>query len=357
MLPIFRTREDKLNPYFRNQLGEFVFTELSAAFLRSSGFDFLEGVPVPVEKQDLKGFINGGVSTTKIADNMAVVIGSDTHFKFAEQYLRYLNKMFSADLVKVFASKAEEAFKIGSFRKAIAYLRAGMMFREEDLTAIYAYACGCRWWYLSLEGSEEDQELIKILKDEAALYFDGLTSMYPEFAMGWYYLGYTFINAGKYLKAQIAWQHFLKAAEADQQTAGAAELARQRPDQTAGFAQPEPDTIKEIQDRLAELEDPVKIEHGAALLEAGHTMEALQILEPYVQTDYGKWWPLHYYLGMAYRELDCDEEAIEGFLNVLKLSPSNAEAMDNLADLYARSGDAEKSEKYRSKAALVRKQE
>ena len=342
MLPIFRTREDKLKQYFSNQLNSFIFSELSAEFLRAADLDFLEGTPVPLTQDDLRGFVGSGVSTTQIADNMAVVIGSDTHFKYAEKYLRYLNKLFSADLVKVFAGKAEEAFKIGNYRKAMAYLRAGMMFREEDLTAIYAYACGCRYWYLSMEGSDEDQELIKVLKNEAFMYFDGLTTLYPEFPKGWYYLGYSYINAGQYLKAQIAWKHYIKAAGAVPAESGASE--------------PEED-IKEITDRLAELDDPVKIEHGVGLLEAGHTMEALKILEPYVNTDYNKWWPLHFYLGCAYRELDCDAEAIEGFLNVLKLSPSNAEAMDALAELYARAGDAEKSEKYRNKAALVRKKD
>ena len=342
MLPIFRTREDKLKQYFSNQLNGFIFSELSAEFLRAADLDFLEGTPVPLTQDDLRGFVGSGVSTTQIADNMAVVIGSDTHFKYAEKYLRYLNKLFSTDLVKVFAGKAEEAFKIGNYRKAMAYLRAGMMFREEDMTAIYAYACGCRYWYLSMEGSDEDQELIKVLKNEAFMYFDGLTTLYPEFPKGWYYLGYSYINAGQYLKAQIAWKHYIKAAGAVPAESGAAE--------------PEED-IKEITDRLAELDDPVKIEHGVGLLEAGHTMEALKILEPYVNTDYNKWWPLHFYLGCAYRELDCDAEAIEGFLNVLKLSPSNAEAMDALAELYARSGDAEKSEKYRTKAALVRKKD
>ena len=80
------------------------------------------------------------------------------------------------------------------------------------------------------------------------------------------------------------------------------------------------------------------------------------MLEPYVQTEYSQWWPLHFYLGCAYNELGELPEAIEGFLNVLKLSPSNVDAMDALADLFARTGDAEKSEKYANKAALIRAQ-
>ena len=116
------------------------------------------------------------------------------------------------------------------------------------------------------------------------------------------------------------------------------------------------ENIKEIQDRIAELEDPIKIEKAVALLNAGQTIDALRILEPYSQTGYSKWWPLHMYLAQAYRELGYNTEAIEGYQKVLQLSPSNVDAMDALAELYAAAGEAEKAEKYRNKASLLRKQ-
>ncbi len=344
MPPIFKSRKDELKPYFKNQLGSFIFTELSPDFLSAAGLSFLEKVPVPVDQTDLKGFINSGVSTTKIADNMAVVLGSDTHFKHADKYLQYLNKLFDDTLVKVFAGKAQEAFRTGNCRRALAYLRAGMMFRGESLAAMFAYACGCRYWYLDLEGSEEDQELIKILKSEAFFYFDAVTSAYPEFAKGWYYLGYAYVNAGQYQRAQIAWRHYMDAAKVP----AASEVY--------GFAAETEEDIKEIEGRLAELEDPVKLERCAALLQSGDAVGALKILEPYSQTGYSKWWPLHFYLATAYRQLGYEKEAVEGFLKVLQLSPSNADAMDALAELYAKAGDAEKSEKYSNKAKLVRSQ-
>ncbi len=238
----------------------------------------------------------------------------------------------------MFASKAGEALKIGDYRKGLAYLRTGMLFRQDSQTAMFAYASGCRYWYLQLEGSEEDQELIKILKSEAHEYFEHCTDAYPEFAKAWYFLGYDYVNQGQYQRAQIAWRHYLEAARKMPQT-------------------PEdPENIKEIQDRIAELDDPIKIEKAVALLNAGQTIDALRILEPYSQTGYSKWWPLHMYLAQAYRELGYNTEAIEGYQKVLQLSPSNVDAMDALAELYAAAGEAEKAEKYRNKASLLRKQ-
>ena len=234
----------------------------------------------------------------------------------------------------MFSGKAGEAFKVGNYRLAMAYLRAGMCFRDDDRDAMFAYAGGCRYWYLSLEGSDEDAELIKILKSEAAEYYEHLTDAFPEYAPAWYYLGYVYLNEGQYLKAQLAWKKYLAGADRDDVS------------QTA--------PIEEIEQRVSELDDPVKIEQGAALLQSGRLEEGLAVLEPYVDTEYSKWWPLHFYLASAYRELGHENEAVEGFLQVLRLSPSNTDAMDALAALYGALGDAEKAEKYARKAELVR---
>lgn len=336
MLPVFRNREDKLLPWLQTQLSDMLFTEVPAEYLAGEAdLSFMEKVPLPVRKEELYTLSESGLSALSIADNIAVVIGSNTHFKYAEPYLRFLNKLFDRRLIDVFAGKSGEAFKIGDYKKAMAYVRAGMMFRDDDLKAMFSYACGCRYWYLQLEGSEEDTELISILKAEASEYFEHVTSAFPEYAPGWYFLGYAYVNAGQYLKARIAWHHYMGALTEEEKGS---------------------EEAKEIEGRLAELEHPVNIEKGVGLLSAGRLQEGLSVLEPYVQTEYAKWWPLHFHLAGAYRELGHSEEAIEGYLNVLKLSPSNTDAMDALSELYLLAGDDEKSLKYANKAALIRKQ-
>ena len=57
MIPIFRTRKDRLKPYFTNQLSSFIFSEVSPEFLASGGLSFMEGVPLPLHSQDLKSSI------------------------------------------------------------------------------------------------------------------------------------------------------------------------------------------------------------------------------------------------------------------------------------------------------------
>ena len=337
MLPIFKSREDKLRPYLEPLLKDMLFTEIPGDYLvGQTDLSFMEKVPFPVKKDELLALKDSGLSAVQIADNIALVIGANTGFKHADAYLQFLNKLFDDKLVGVFAGKAREDLSNGNFRRGLAYLRAAMMFRDDSLEAMFSYASGCRYWYTQLEGSEEDIELIGILKAEANEYFEHTTDKYPEYAGGWYFLGYAYLNDGQYLRAQIAWKKYLDAAD--------------RSDVS------EAESIMEIEERLAALDDPVKIEQGVMLLNSGRVMEGLKILEPYVQTEYSNWWPLHFYLGCAYEELGELPEAIEGFLNVLKLSPSNIDAMEALADLYSRTGDTEKFEKYANKAALIKAQ-
>ena len=338
MLPVFRSRKDRLRPYMEKQLKDMLFIEMPVdALTDEADLSFMKGVPLPIKKEDLADLSGSGLSAVKLADNIAVVIGSDTQFRYADHYIRFLNRLFDAKLIKVFSGKAGEALKVGNYRLGMAYLRAGMCFRDDDKDAMFAYAGGCRYWYLGLEGSEEDTELIKILKSEASEYYEHLTDAYPEFAPGWYYLGYVYLNEGRYLKAQLAWKKYLAGADRDDV------------DQTA--------PIEEIEQRVRELDDPVKIEQGAALLQSGKLEEGLAVLEPYVNTEYSRWWPLHFYLASAYRELGYQKEAVEGFKNVLRLSPSNVDAMDALAAVYRASGDTENAEKYAKKAELVRSQQ
>ena len=239
MLPIFKSREDKLKPYLESEVKNFIFTEISPEFLDMADLSFMRDIPIPIRQEDLKAFTENGLSTTQIADNIAVVIGCDTKFKYVDNYLQYLHKLFDEKLILVFANKGEECLKIGNYRKGLAYLRAAMMFKDDALESMFCYANGCRFWYLSMEGDDGVDDLILLLKNESREYFEHCTSAYPQFPQGWYYLGYAYLNMGQYQRTQIAWRHYMSCCGED-----------------------DPENIKEIEGRLVELEDPVKIEKG-----------------------------------------------------------------------------------------------
>ena len=335
--PDFRKREDKLSGWLDGEVRTFLFDSFSDDYCTRTGMEFLRGVDIPIKPGDLAAFHGeGGLPVTDLADNMALVIGANTHFKYRDAYIAYLALYFNEKLVDVLAQKGAEELKAQRYRKSCIYFRAALLLDSRHRQAMFGYACCCREWYLSMEG-EDQQELIAILKKESTEYFEHVTRVYPEDAAAYYFLGYAYVNAGQYKKAELAWKKFLNLS------------GEQKTDSS------EPEEIKEIRERLTSLEDPVKIEEGVNLLTAGHLEDGLRILERYVGTDYDSWWPLHYYLASAYRELGFFEESIEGFKKVLALHPSHEESCECLAELCMAEGDAENAEKYRKKAEIIRK--
>ena len=111
----------------------------------------------------------------------------------------------------------------------------------------------------------------------------------------------------------------------------------------------------EVSGWLAKLEEPVRIEEGYNHVLAGRFDKGISVLAGYEDdTRFNTWWPLWYYLGVAYQATGERDMAKERFLQVLKLSPSNVEAMDELAALYEAEGNMEMADKYRKKIQVVK---
>ena len=318
-------KEDKLKPYLESEIKGMLFDELAEDFLEKNGLEFMKGVSVPLRAEDL----TKGADVTQLADNMAMVMGADVHFKYTSQYIKFMAKCFNEKLVSVMSGTGGTNLINEQYRKACIYYRAALLLDSKDRDAIFGYACCCREWYLSLEGDDE-QELVAILKAEATEYFEWCMVLYEDFAPSYYFLGYAYLNAGQYTKASLVWQDFIERADRSKDA----------------------EIVKEIEERVESLKEPVKIEAGINHIISGRYEEGLKVLEPYVGGEYDSWWPLHFYLASAYRELGALNEAVEGFRRVLALSPSHEESAQALADLYAELGDAEMSEKYLNKLRI-----
>ena len=104
-----------------------------------------------------------------------------------------------------------------------------------------------------------------------------------------------------------------------------------------------------MQGWLDKLAEPVKIEEGYNHVLSGRYEDGLNILQGYENDErFNTWWPLWYYLGAAYKALEDPAEAERCFKQVLNLSPSNVEAMEELLAIYETQGDQEKVEKFSS---------
>lgn len=321
-------REDRIGRYFRKYLNKFVFDEFSPEFMeKSKAGDLMKGVPIPLRKKDLKAFAGGdGLPMLVIAENMAWVMGCDPHFKHTKDYVAILSKLYNHKLYEGMLKEGRDAAEQGNMDDACIHFRAALCMKPDYLHAMYSYARACRAMYLD----SHNEEYVGRFKAEALDYFELTTETHPRFAQGYYYLGYAYLNMGLYIKADLTWREFLR-------------FSRNGKDK------------KEIRKRLEQLQNPVQIEQGYNDVMAGRYEEGLARLEPFLDSRFQSWWPLHYYLGVAYEMTGRKAEAVASFKRVLTMNASHIETMEELAAIYREEGDRENRRKYEQKIELIRK--
>ncbi len=321
-----RNRPDRVGKYFKKYTKSFVFDEFSDAFMQKGHIEFMKGVPIPLRKEDLEAFKGGeGLKMQHIMENIAWIMGIDLKFEHMDNYLKFMkgfgDKRTSMALVKEGRDEAEKK----EYEAAAIHLRAALCVFPTNLHAMYSYARVCRELYLS----SNNEEYVGRFKAESIEYFEMITEVYPKFAQAHYFLGYAYLNMGLYIKAKLAWEQFLKRSSNAKDT-------------------------KEIKGRLQQLADPVRIEEGCNAVLSGRHELGIDILEPFMGTKFKDWWPMSYYLGVAYERTGKKPDAVNSFKRVLGINPTHLESMEELAKIYAESNDKENENKYRKKAELIR---
>lgn len=321
-------RKDRVGRYFKKYMERFVFAEFSPEYMEKAGItEIMGGVPIPLRKEDLEGFNGGsGLKATHIGENMAWVMGIDPHFKYTQKYVDFLNKLFNYKIYEGMMKEGRNAAEDGDFDDAAIHFRAALCMKPDYLHAMYSYARVCREIYLA---SNNEQKTGRF-KAESMEYFELTTETHPRFAQAFYYLGYAYLNMGLYIKAELVWKEYLLRSK----------VAKDK---------------KEIRERLAQIEAPIKIEQGCNEVLRGQNTVGMQILEPYLKTNFKTWWPLSYYLGVAYINLGRQVDAVTSFKRVLSMNGSHLETMKELALIYARDGDTVNEQKYKKKIAMIEK--
>jgi len=316
--------QDKVGKYFKHVLDEFIFIEFNEGYIKKSGkIDFMRGVPVPVRKEAAEAFIRAeGLKFDNVAEGMVFVIGADINFKYREKYIEFM-KVFNFKILKSVIKQGLDFAEQEQLEKAAIHLRAALVIEEDNLDAIYNYGRVCRHMY----AKSEDPEYVMDFKAEATWALEMTVEKHPSFAQAYYFLGYQYINAGLYIKAQIVWNQFLR-------------YSKHFKDKS------------EIRQRLKRIEKPVLFEKGYTAIERGRWTEGIAILESLLGTD-PDWWNLYFFLGVGYSRTNRMPEAIEMFKKVLAVKPSQHQTMLELANCYEQVGDKVNAKKYKDKAELV----
>ena len=335
------SNKDRISEYLSPRVKDMTFAELSRDWLdRTGAAEILGGVAVPVNTDA------GEIDVRDIVLDMARVIGGDPLFVYAGSYADFIRHAAGDEAAAMLISEGAKSADRGDFEDACMLLRAALRLEPRSREALYLYARACKeisdMDAAAFGEGEGGGERIGMFKAESMETFELLTMIHPEFAMGYYFLGYAYLNMGLYLKAQLTWQDFMK------YSSGAENETHEMDDDMLASLR------EEISGRLEELTDPVEIERGCNLVMSGDFQGGRTVLDAYRESSYSGWWPLWYYLGTAESALGHSSDAAECFRRVLSLSPSNTEAMEELAAIYAMSGDEENASKYRKKIEIIR---
>ncbi|MEI8216621.1 MAG: tetratricopeptide repeat protein [Eubacteriales bacterium] len=320
--------QDKVFKYFKQVLEDYAFIEFTSEYIKKSGkINFMQGIPVPVKKEDLAKFADEGEFKFDVfAEAMVHIMGSDINFKYNDKYIQYM-KVFNPKILNFIIKEGLDSAEEDLIMRAAIHLRAALVMDPDSLDAVYNYARACRHLY----EKSEDPEYVADFKAEATLYFEYTVERHPGFAQAYYFLGYAYINANLYVKAQMTWDKFMR-------------LSRNRKDKA------------EIKQRLLQIKRLVNFERGYTAVLAGKWKDGLFYLEPLADYD-PNWWNLFFFLGVAYSRTGNTREALELFKRVIEIKPSQAQAMAEMAVCYEDLGEKEMALKYRKKAELVAKQQ
>ena len=333
--------EDRISKYLSPRIQNMMFAELSPDYLsRTGALEILGGIPVPV---GIEGSDDRGATDLRnIVFNMARVIGGDPYFVYAQKYVDFIKHATGENAAPMLVSEGARIADSGDFEDSCMLLRGALRIEPQSKEGLYLYARVCKEIYEEeAKDGIGDEEKTGMFKAESSETFELLTMIHPDFAMGYYFLGYAYLNMGLYLKARLTWQDFLK------HSAGSEMETHEMDDQLLASLR------EEISERVEELEEPVEIELGCNKIMGGDFAGGRDTLARFKEGRYSEWWPLWYYLGIAEASLANPDEAKEAFKRVLQLSPSNTDAMEELVHIYEATGDAVNAEKYRKKIQIV----
>lgn len=374
------------NDILKKSAPKFVLVELEDEYYEKMGLAEEElRVPVPMTEEQFEAVKNGGeLSLESLVENMMFACGYEEYEEISAAYIYSLNEIVGSNLPDMLlgfgdhnAGKGDFLYAALIFRSMTVIFKYIMENTEKDegvseteieefkrqlygliQTAEYRCAMAVHAEYNRLaeklkEGNvSEEQEgeiliSIKELKKMALDKFETITNENPEFYPAYYPLGYAYWNLGQYIKANLCFEKYI-------------ELIDNLPSNEFVSEDEEMFYMNQYEiakENIDELSGAVEIEHAINAISRGEYSKGMEVLKIYSkQPKYEHWWPVHFYLGVAYEEIGFTDAAILEYKKVTRLNASHIKTVEGLIRCYGVLGDSEKVEKYNRKLGILQKQ-
>lgn len=316
--------DDRLNKYFAKYADDYVFLELMPDYIKKEHLDFMRNVPMPVKRSVVTDLADDqGIEFKYFTMGMINMLGIDPQFEYASKYVTFL-KFINPHIGKVIDDVGVGLAQAEHLDEACITFRAALSLDPDDLDALYNYVLVC----INMYNKSEDNDYTADFKTEVFETLIHMKAAHPDFDRTYYYLGFAYLNAGRYTMAEREWEEFLRLSGPGDQR-------------------------KEIEERISGMEDAVRIEKAYHDVIGGKWEKGLQVLEEYKGTEMMDWWPLSYYLGVGYSRTGRYKEALQMLKYAVKKNPSSPEICAELVIVNNALGDEVNAEKYRRKLKIL----
>jgi len=318
----------KIDQILKKRIDEVGFVELKPeAEIAVKDLKLDSKIPLPILIMDIVDKVNGvgseDLNTANIMRGMAFMVGVEYDFQFNEYYKKVL-KIIDENIGMRLLGIALEMADNGDRGTAIIYLRAARQILGDDLSVIYNYGRCCdELGNLGGDDSLEEKEYL----NEAFETFKYIVEKYPDSPLGYYHLGFYFVNSKQYQKAIDIWGEALKHELGDEKR-------------------------MEVLKYLNAITAKADYEKGYNLVLDGRAQEGLEKLLP-LEEEHSDWWNLMFFIGLGYRMLKDYEKAIQYFQKVTVLNTGHVETFNEIGLCYMSLGYFDQALKVFEEAAKM----
>lgn len=298
---------DEIKNYLKEKATALSFVELKASASKNEKA-LPPDLPIPILTSDLaqgilKETFEEQIDFKAVMKGIIYLLGADRDFVYAKDYQAILRR-HEEEAKKLLIFHIHEAETHENLEDLLIFSSAYAAVFPEDKKALFFYALALekKAWDLFQRRDKKWGHYFLTASDE---HFHAVLSLDEEDGPTLYKLGHHAKYRGEYIRAKIFFEKFLKVNE-DEALA------------------------TEIKVILSDIADYVTYEEGYQLVFSGKSQEGLDKLEPLYEK-YKDWWHLSFVLGLAYRQMEYYDEAIEALERALLYSPDNVMAMNELA--------------------------
>ncbi len=306
----------ELDNYFKKYTDRISFIEIKKdAFIEINRYKVSGKFPLPILTERLAKEIKKGsafeeVNLRYIIDGIIYTIGIDPGFKYIKEYKKILYK-YDENIESYILYKGLEKLEAKDYNNASIFFRTSIALNRNNIKGLFNYG-------LSLEGlanmyfEKGEEKKGELFFSKAKDNFETILDMDPKFSLAYYKLGYHYKFLGQSLKTKLIWEKFI-------------------------LIDDNKERIQEIREELDNINDDVEYEEGVRLIFEGKYEEGNEKLLK-LKDKYPSWWSINYMLGISYKDLGLEKEAINFFKETIKLEPKEVDVYNDIGILLSELG-------------------